>query len=915
MPKSAEELFDIIGKLRSKKGAADDDAELSPPVSPVYRRGPDVEATSARNVEPGHRRPRDPSPSGGAAQTGHSAPPLSGRLRPTTSNEDLSSAARGSSSSLAGLGVKRLSGDEGLAAPKPDILQLFANLARELEQDPAAAQKSAAAASRTALPLAPPPAQKEAPTKSSRELIEEMIAAPLPEPPPPEPPPPPPPAQPAPPERVLSPLAVTGWADHLADIPPEDPAPAADPAKENPFDVFKRELLKASGGATPPEEQLPPAESPSSAILRAITALSETVDQGAGGGGPEKVPPGRVAPAGGSAARGASRRAAGKPSLEEQLQLLRQELKQAGETREVAETVKAGQAPPEVLLAVAPQSPSRAVAAAGPGEPLRPRRGGTTQGEPAGRAGAAVAAAAESAAAAEAGAKPGAEGSEPPAAAPPPPPAATAVAASAPAPSSEAAPASDGGKEGDSAQPELKPIKVKPADAPGKAAAAPAKPVSAGLKAALAAAKSPAPPAPAPGAGAASTSAEGAAGAAAAAPAASGLPADGLGSSEAEAALARFTAALSDSSEKEPPQQPPPSQPSPQPPPPSMPTPTPPQPPAAAAAAAPAAGQQEALSALMQRAASSPRVRLPEAAQASDAPSIAAATSPEPTPLSLAASGLKLSGVQDSLSEALELRRQTAAREASERFSLRNEAANSRGAFGSLVGALTSLLGLSAPKGLSALPPEAVTCVASGDDDALVKLWNPAAGACIAVLRGHKAAVTCLAPLYSGSVASGSVDKTVIVWDRKTFAPAVVLRGHTQAVTALCVYDELRLISGSDDCTLRVWKISPGDCLRVIRHESSITTVQCLADGQIFCGALDQKLRRATTAVDAAALPARASVLLTGASSPCGRRHALACACGANTNPNSPSLAVLTQCGMIPSRATAAWTLLSGGRC
>lgn len=76
-------------------------------------------------------------------------------------------------------------------------------------------------------------------------------------------------------------------------------------------------------------------------------------------------------------------------------------------------------------------------------------------------------------------------------------------------------------------------------------------------------------------------------------------------------------------------------------------------------------------------------------------------------------------------------------------------------------------------------------------------------------------------------------------------------------MNALCVYDENRLISGSDDCTLRVWKVSPGDCLRVIRHESSVTTVLCLSDGQIFCASLDQKLRRARPWLHLANPPAR----------------------------------------------------------
>lgn len=851
MSQSAGELFALLGELPRKDvdGPLDDD--FSPPSSPSYLRGTDAAYPAEL------RDTADPSPSGSLARnssrsgdhtlpdpTGHSVPPVSGRFRATTSNDDLGTLRSPPSAA-----------DKRVSAPTTDVLELFAILTRDLERDPSALDPQPAEASR-ANALDAPAADSVRLALSPRDLIEEMLAAQPPEPPSLPPPPPSEPARPAP--LPSQPPVAWAFQPPPAPISVDDAASSSESTpsatQEDPFAVFQRELRKAAaqesdeGGA----EELPPAESPSSAILKAIEALSSTVAEGHGSGGGGGG--GRSADQEQDQARSSrspsGRRASAALSLEEQLNLLRYEIKESGSVREAAETVKAGLAPSEALkaeapTAEAPPSPGKPAASAGPGELLKPRKAG--QGrlnvERLGKA--------------TQPAKPGppdAPQQQPVPVASAAPLLPTTESTSSPAlqpasPPTVAAAAAGIGL----SKPALRPVKIKSDDslaalaavlAPAAAAAAAAVQLKAAAAPAVAAAAAQRAPSPPPGGAAAGE--PGARSVAAAQKDSGGSVSTSNASSSAAAGVTSLGPAavraegLVDSPTAE--------------------EADPPRSDAVEMALAAQARQdqtqaaatrtQDALNALKQRAVLVPLSSSIAPAQlgggAAGSPAKPSAQAPPgelPAPPVPSTPTVKLSASQQALSDALEQQKQAAAREESEHFSLSNEAASSSGAFGSLLGAITSYFGISSLKGVAMLPNGGVTCVASGSDDGTVKLWNPRAASCFAVLRGHKGAVTCLAPLYSGSVASGSSDRTVIVWDRKSFAPVVVLRGHTQAVTALCVYDDLRLISASDDCTLRVWRISPGDCLRVVRQESSITTVQCLSDGQIFCGSLDQKLR------------------------------------------------------------------------
>lgn len=102
--------------------------------------------------------------------------------------------------------------------------------------------------------------------------------------------------------------------------------------------------------------------------------------------------------------------------------------------------------------------------------------------------------------------------------------------------------------------------------------------------------------------------------------------------------------------------------------------------------------------------------------------------------------------------------------------------------------------------------------LASGGDDASVRLWDAGTDAALNVLSGHAASVqTVTFSPDSRHVASGSSDRTVRVWDVQTGALIRTLQGHTDRVSSVAFsQDGRRLVSASDDGTLRIWDLETG---------------------------------------------------------------------------------------------------------
>jgi WD40 repeat protein/serine/threonine protein kinase len=108
--------------------------------------------------------------------------------------------------------------------------------------------------------------------------------------------------------------------------------------------------------------------------------------------------------------------------------------------------------------------------------------------------------------------------------------------------------------------------------------------------------------------------------------------------------------------------------------------------------------------------------------------------------------------------------------------------------------------------------------LASGSDDATIKVWDATTGQEASTLRGHTAGVQSVAFSPDGTrLASASDDRTVKVWDRTTRQMTHTLRGHTDRVLRVTYCPDGRwLASASFDGTVKVWNTSTGRLHRTL---------------------------------------------------------------------------------------------------
>ncbi|AFZ29981.1 (Myosin heavy-chain) kinase [Gloeocapsa sp. PCC 7428] len=135
--------------------------------------------------------------------------------------------------------------------------------------------------------------------------------------------------------------------------------------------------------------------------------------------------------------------------------------------------------------------------------------------------------------------------------------------------------------------------------------------------------------------------------------------------------------------------------------------------------------------------------------------------------------------------------------------------------------------------------------MASGNNDASVRLWNPQDGE-IRVMQGHTSRVQSVA--FSPdcqTLASASNDHTLKLWSVTTGECLITLYGHQNQVRSAAFHpDGSTIISGSDDCTVKLWDATTGECLSTMQHPSQVRTVALSSDGQvIISGSKDRTIR------------------------------------------------------------------------
>ncbi len=101
--------------------------------------------------------------------------------------------------------------------------------------------------------------------------------------------------------------------------------------------------------------------------------------------------------------------------------------------------------------------------------------------------------------------------------------------------------------------------------------------------------------------------------------------------------------------------------------------------------------------------------------------------------------------------------------------------------------------------------------VASGSDDATIKIWEAETGRVRLTLKGHLREVRCLAFSPDGRhLASGASDNTVKVWDTETGRLLTDFRKHDKWVESLAFSADGRRIGSRDVGWARVWDAETG---------------------------------------------------------------------------------------------------------
>ncbi|XP_066588324.1 E3 ubiquitin-protein ligase COP1-like isoform X1 [Prorops nasuta] len=136
--------------------------------------------------------------------------------------------------------------------------------------------------------------------------------------------------------------------------------------------------------------------------------------------------------------------------------------------------------------------------------------------------------------------------------------------------------------------------------------------------------------------------------------------------------------------------------------------------------------------------------------------------------------------------------------------------------------------------------------IASGSDDARVKLWSLNTDHSVASLEA-KANVCCVKfnPRSSCHLAFGSADHCVHYYDLRNMKDALcVFKGHRKAVSYVKFINKEDIVSASTDSQLKMWNINNPHCLRsFVGHINEKNFVGLATDGDyVACGSENNAL-------------------------------------------------------------------------
>uniref|UniRef100_A0A6M2DG30 Putative e3 ubiquitin-protein ligase rfwd2-like isoform x1 n=1 Tax=Xenopsylla cheopis TaxID=163159 RepID=A0A6M2DG30_XENCH len=136
--------------------------------------------------------------------------------------------------------------------------------------------------------------------------------------------------------------------------------------------------------------------------------------------------------------------------------------------------------------------------------------------------------------------------------------------------------------------------------------------------------------------------------------------------------------------------------------------------------------------------------------------------------------------------------------------------------------------------------------IASGSDDARVKLWSLNVDHSVATLE-VKANVCCVKfnPNSSYHLAFGAADHCVHYYDlRNMKGPLSVFKGHRKAVSYVKFINSEEIVSASTDSQLKMWNVNTPYCLRTfVGHINEKNFVGLATDGDyVACGSENNSL-------------------------------------------------------------------------
>lgn len=142
--------------------------------------------------------------------------------------------------------------------------------------------------------------------------------------------------------------------------------------------------------------------------------------------------------------------------------------------------------------------------------------------------------------------------------------------------------------------------------------------------------------------------------------------------------------------------------------------------------------------------------------------------------------------------------------------------------------------------------------LASGSEDATIKIWDWELGELERTLKGHTKAVLDVdfgGPKTGVLLASCSSDLTIKLWDPSNeYKNIRTLTGHDHSVSAVRFIPSAAgefLVSASRDKTLRIWEVATGYCVKTITgHADWIRSVEPSFDGRFLLSAGNDQTAR-----------------------------------------------------------------------